>query len=53
MPASKKPKRKKKLTLKQQFEVMRVAMYDSWAALPPEKRTNFLRIKFGIGASAL
>ena len=43
----------KRLNLKQQFEFMHIAMFDSWLALPPERRTNFLRKRIGICSSAL
>lgn len=53
MQKSKRAKKKKSLSLKKQFEFMRNAMLDSWLALPPERRTNFLRKRIGIASSAL
>ena len=43
----------KRPNLKEQFEIIRIAMFDSWLALPPERRTNFLRKRIGICSSAL
>jgi hypothetical protein len=53
MPKSKPTKKQKPPSLKKQFEIMRNAMIDSWLALPPERRTNFLRKRIGICSSAL
>lgn len=32
---------------------MRLALIDTWLALPPERRTNFLRRRIGIASTAL
>jgi class 3 adenylate cyclase len=53
MPKPKRPKKPKPPSLKQQFEHMRLALIDTWLALPPERRTNFLRRRIGIASTAL
>ena len=53
MPKSKPAKKQKPMSLKKQFEFMHNALLDSWLALPPERRTNFLRKRIGICSSAL
>ena len=40
-------------SLNQQFEHMRMALITNWLALPPERRTNFLRRRIGIASTAL
>jgi hypothetical protein len=54
MPKSKPgAKPKKKLSVKEQFEYMRLAQIRHCLSLPPEKRTNFLRVRVGSNGSAL
>lgn len=53
MPKPKRPKKTKPPSLKQQFEHVRLALINTWLALPPERSTNFRRSRIGICSSAL